>query len=249
MFTRVLLRLSRRIASSEVIRKHAAIVSYRRTLTSFENRVAGPSDKNNGTSTLSISTSPIEGEGRVPTDILGRVHNKLGSCCGCGTRFQTNNDSEAGYLPPHVVSRAVNEVLDRRSIAGGDLGDSEIQSAANDALSSVVCMRCHQLTFRGSAIGSMRNVVADDFRHLVQAHLLGDEVRRSAVVAIVDLTRFEETLISDLPDLVGSHPVLLVANKFDLLPRNAVRERVRVWAKRRAKTKGIVRKLNAQNLA
>ena len=54
-------------------------------------------------------------------------------------------------------------------------------------------------------------------------------VRSSVVMKLIDVTDFQASVFPDLTEIIGgSNPVILIANKFDLLPKGASLMRVRL---------------------
>ncbi|WP_274651985.1 ribosome biogenesis GTPase YqeH [Paenibacillus humicola] len=96
-----------------------------------------------------------------------------------------------------------------------------------------ICQRCFRIKNYNEA--SSVAVDQDDFLRL----LGGIAATDSLVVHIVDIFDFEGSLISGLQRFVGSNPVLLVANKIDLLPKGINLNRLRNWVQKQAKAQGL----------
>ncbi|KMS94532.1 hypothetical protein BVRB_020470, partial [Beta vulgaris subsp. vulgaris] len=95
----------------------------------------------------------------------------LRNCCGCGAQFHTSDHSKPGYLPEHIVEakRCHAETLIKDGI--------DENTAISEASHSLICMRCHQLTYNGLPQGQMQDIVADDFRTALKNQILGDSRR------------------------------------------------------------------------
>ena len=78
----------------------------------------------------------------------------------------------------------------------------------------------------------------EHFRELLR----GLARRRCLVIAVVDLFDFDGSFTPDLAAIVGpSNPLIVVANKVDLLPRRANPEDVRRWVRRACARHGVTR--------
>ncbi|XXQ31021.1 NOA1/YqeH-like C-terminal domain-containing protein [Plasmodiophora brassicae] len=151
-------------------------------------------------------------------------------CCGCGALLHTSDKNSPGFVPNHIVEDVMSKYDESMSMG------VDVRSARAEAVHSIICMRCHQLTFNGVAQGAMKGVIADDFRQALQTRFLVENERGAVVIKIVDILDFNATVFDDLMSVVGGqNPVILVANKFDLLPNGATIPRVRQWVKSQAK--------------
>jgi 30S ribosome assembly GTPase len=63
--------------------------------------------------------------------------------------------------------------------------------------------------------------------------------KRCAVVVLLDLFDFHGSLLYNLPRVVGDNPVLIAANKVDLLPAGMSEERVKAWIKQELERIGV----------
>ena len=59
------------------------------------------------------------------------------------------------------------------------------------------------------------------------------------IVHVIDLFDADSTLLKDLPRITGDNPVLLVANKVDLLPKSTNHRKVKDWLRSKAKAAGL----------
>ena len=53
--------------------------------------------------------------------------------------------------------------------------------------------------------------------------------RKVVVFKVVDVFDFDGSFLPDFREIVGNNPVILIANKSDLLPRRVSYERVTTW--------------------
>ena len=180
-------------------------------------------------SVLTFSTPHFE----IPT--IG-----VDACPGCGAAFQSENEQEFGYL----THRHIHDWLTKYSMTMKDrteyaerryrllchwaengkqygeewldfMTDQEFRSMHFSKLYPVVCSRCRALkNYRTSTEDTIMS--AQDFREQLSA--LRDE--KGLIVLVTDLSNFNGTLIQDLPSLISmNNPILLVANKLDLIQR------------------------------
>jgi ribosome biogenesis GTPase YqeH len=96
-----------------------------------------------------------------------------------------------------------------------------------------ICQRC----FRIKHYNEMSSVTLneDDFLRILN-HI---GLTTGLVVHIVDLFDFEGSIISSLERFVGSNPIILVANKIDLFPKNINRNKIVNWVQKQAKEAGM----------
>lgn len=135
--------------------------------------------------------------------------SEIRRCYGCGAALQTEHEDRPGYVPASALE------------------------SAREKGEEVLCRRCFRIKHYNDAV----TVTVDRDAYLrLLAGIAGTD---SLVVHIVDLFDFEGSVISGLHRFVGRNPVLLVANKVDLLPRVTNRERLLGWVRRQAKEQGL----------
>ena len=98
---------------------------------------------------------------------------------------------------------------------------------------TVICQRCFRLK-NYNEIQSV-SLTDDDFLRILNG--LGEQ--QGLIVKIVDIFDFNGSWLPGLHRFVGNNPVLLVANKFDLLPKSVKPKKVINWLKREAKALGL----------
>jgi ribosome biogenesis GTPase YqeH len=96
-----------------------------------------------------------------------------------------------------------------------------------------VCRRCYRITHYNEVAPVA--IHHDEFVRIVS----GIGRKKALVVNMVDLFDFSGSWIDNLRRYVGGNPVLLVANKVDLLPRQSNLERVEHWLRKEVEKKGI----------
>uniref|UniRef100_A0A665U1W9 Nitric oxide associated 1 n=1 Tax=Echeneis naucrates TaxID=173247 RepID=A0A665U1W9_ECHNA len=112
-------------------------------------------------------------------------------CSGCGALLHCTAAAAPGYLPSEKYKVLLRE--------GG--------------LSGATCQRCHLLTHHHKALNLQ--VSRDQYRAIVQ------QIRpcHALVLLIVDLLDLPDSIVPNLPELVGVNKhVVVLGNKIDLLP-------------------------------
>jgi hypothetical protein len=99
----------------------------------------------------------------------------------------------------------------------------------------VICKRCHGLQNFGKVEEALRPGWTDEpllsqkqFRDL----LLPLKEKPAVIIAIVDLFDFSGSVLPELDSIAGNNPVLLAANKADLLPDKLGPNRAQNWVRR-----------------
>ncbi|SFD56201.1 hypothetical protein SAMN05216238_102212 [Lentibacillus persicus] len=97
----------------------------------------------------------------------------------------------------------------------------------------LLCQRC----FRLKHYNDIQDVsmTDDDFLSMVS------QIRnkKGMVVHLVDIFDVDGTIIKSLPRIVGDKPVILAANKMDLLPKSTNRNKLTKWLRTAAKEAGV----------
>jgi 30S ribosome assembly GTPase len=96
-----------------------------------------------------------------------------------------------------------------------------------------VCQRCYRIKHYNEA--STVTLGDDEFVRILN----GIGHTRSLVVQVVDIFDFNGSWLRGLPRFVGDNPILLVANKVDLLPKNVNRNRLVNWLRKSASDLGL----------
>ncbi|XP_071314735.1 nitric oxide-associated protein 1-like isoform X2 [Trachinotus anak] len=114
------------------------------------------------------------------------------TCCfGCGAVLHCTAIQAPGYLPSEKYKALLQE----------------------GRLSGATCQRCHLLTHHHKALNLQ--VSRDQYRDVVR------QIRphQALVLLIVDLLDLPDSIVPDLPELVGTNKhVVVLGNKIDLLP-------------------------------
>ncbi|XP_010750348.2 nitric oxide-associated protein 1 isoform X2 [Larimichthys crocea] len=112
-------------------------------------------------------------------------------CSGCGAILHCTAATAPGYLPSEKYKVLLQE----------------------ERLSGATCQRCHLLTHHHKALNL--HLSADQYRTVVRQV----QPLRALVLLIVDLLDLPDSIVPDLPDLVGTNKhVVVLGNKIDLFP-------------------------------
>lgn len=99
-----------------------------------------------------------------------------------------------------------------------------------------VCKRC----FRIRHYNEVAPTAVDEAEFVRIVSDIGKQ--KALVIKVIDLFDFSGSWINNLRDYIGANPVILVANKADLLPRQTNLQNVEEWLRREVEKKGIVLK-------
>lgn len=107
---------------------------------------------------------------------------------------------------------------------------------------TIICKRCHGLQNFGDAPEMLRPGWTDEpslsqekFRNL----LLPLQQKPAVIVALVDLFDFSGSILPELDEIAGENPVIIAANKADLLPSNMGQTRAENWVRRELEHLGV----------
>lgn len=122
-------------------------------------------------------------------------------CIGCGAVIQTENPSEAGYLPASALAKGMDD-------------------------GNFYCQRC----FRLRHYNELQDLTIDDDVFLEKLSAISED-EDALIINVVDIFDVEGSLINGLRRFVGNQPIVVAANKFDLLPKVTKENRVKHWLK------------------
>ncbi len=112
----------------------------------------------------------------------------------------------------------------------GDPGYAPVSSLEKE---DIICQRC----FRLKNYNELQPVSLTDDDFLKILNGLG--TKKGLIVKIVDIFDFNGSWLPGLHRFVGNNPILLVANKADLLPKSVKKNKVINWMKQEAKKLGL----------
>lgn len=98
---------------------------------------------------------------------------------------------------------------------------------------SLFCRRCFKL--RHYNVAEPVSLDSDDYQSMVA------QIRQtnSLIVHLIDVFDVDSTLVDSLPRFVGDNPIILAANKVDLLPKSTNQNRLKNWLRSVAKEAGL----------
>lgn len=120
----------------------------------------------------------------------------------------------------------------------GEMGIDLVELARK----KVICKRCHGLQNFGKVDNSLRPGWTDEptmsqeqFRELLRPI----SEKPAVIVALVDLFDFGGSVLRELDGIAGENPVILAANKMDLLPSKMGKQRAENWVRRELEYMGV----------
>jgi len=170
------------------------------------------------------------------------------TCNGCGVGLQNTNPKMIGYVPP--LQKMKRDTTPNNYKSKNDLlrffDDEELQGLpkidpekeelmkahqrmrAEQQFRNLICQRCFMLKHYREVIAVQ--VPIQQFRPKLTERLNN---RRALVIKIIDIFDFSGSFIENFHEVVGpKNPVIVLANKMDLLPKGWTEERVRTWVKK-----------------
>ncbi|KAJ1750976.1 nitric oxide associated protein 1 [Coemansia sp. RSA 989] len=136
---------------------------------------------------------------------------------------------------------ADDKVPDQRGLKqqGDNLGSfdtllaARVRRRAEQGRDRIICQRCHTLKHHNQVERPWKEDIISDPRVLRFLQYKPNIM----IVVVCDLFDIPGSLIPHLGDIIGSrHPVILVANKSDLLPKDFHHQRLMMWFKRFSKS-------------
>jgi hypothetical protein len=131
-----------------------------------------------------------------------------------------------------------------------DNSDIDIEAMANEmgidlvelSEKKVICKRCHGLQNFGMVDKELRPGWTDEptmsqeqFRELLKPI----SEKPAVIIALVDLFDFSGSVLKELDGIAGENPVILAANKMDLLPPKMGKQRAENWVRRELEYMGV----------
>ncbi|AVI94055.1 potassium-dependent GTPase involved in ribosome 30S assembly [Oenococcus oeni] len=136
-------------------------------------------------------------------------------CIGCGARFQSTKRGVPGYLNEHKLRGYLSSL-----------------NSVDDPI-NLLCERCFKLKNYNQI-----EPVAFDSDHF-QKILTSISDKKALVLYLVDLFDVGGSMINGLTRFIGNNPVVLVGNKFDILPKSVKKNKIANWLAKEAKNEGI----------
>lgn len=142
---------------------------------------------------------------------------------------QNNDDSEGDA--EDLSNLSIDEMAEKMGL--------DLNALSNK---KVICKRCHQLQNFGSVEKKLRpgwtdepTLSQEEFRKL----LLPLRQKKAVILALVDLFDFSGSVLPELDRIAGDNPVILAANKADLLPSEMGQIRAENWVRRELEYVGV----------
>lgn len=109
------------------------------------------------------------------------------------------------------------------------------QSAIEKGLekNQLYCQRCFKLRH----YNQLEKVSISDDEFLKLLHRIGEE--KALIVNVIDIFDVYGSMISGLTRFANGNPIVIVANKIDLLPKSVNLKRIKFWLKQQLKANGI----------
>lgn len=151
-----------------------------------------------------------------------------------------STDDEIDWLLKQGEPDSISEDGDEEELDLTDLSVDEMAEKMDldlEALTrkKVLCKRCHSLQNFGTVEQKLRpgwtdepTLSQEEFRNL----LLPLREKTAVILALVDLFDFSGSVLPELDQIAGDNPVILAANKADLLPSEMGQNRAENWVRR-----------------
>ena len=146
----------------------------------------------------------------------------------------SNKSVVYGYDP--VTAEPIYDLMEfRRSFEKEpkkEYANTAKTKTGDDAKSMSICRRCYRLQTYGDVEEHLRPGWSD--HELLTPERFADllsQIRKSkaVVLCLVDMFDVEGSLLDNLSEIAGRNPVIIAANKVDLLPSDCVLRRVHEW--------------------
>eukprot|EP01023_Acetabularia_acetabulum_P068044 TRINITY_DN9534_c0_g1_i2.p1 TRINITY_DN9534_c0_g1~~TRINITY_DN9534_c0_g1_i2.p1 ORF type:complete len:667 (-),score=116.85 TRINITY_DN9534_c0_g1_i2:172-2172(-) len=151
-----------------------------------------------------------------------------------------------------MMENSDQEVEDKDKLFIDTPQDSDLEEEDKDKIDvELLCARCFSLRYRGQIKSEKAEGLLPvfDFARVVGQKIRQWKARRHVIVCVVDLADFDGSLPRQaLKQIIPAetevvqgpgHKFILVANKLDLMPETASRQRLEQWVLKRAKQGGI----------
>ena len=185
---------------------------------------------------MDILTRPVVSEAVTPAQHENAARGK--ECPGCGAKFQVESPSRPGYLPPIAIKRqpTQEEIDSIKSKAVLDMRDLKLLKP----MTRIICSKCHSLKHqKGSQISVSKKTNLQQFEQLKTN-------KGGHVVLIVDLLDICGTLI-DVEQYCGEKKLLVVLNKYDLMPAGYEIHKVKQWIKSKMSSRCEIVEVSSKN--
>lgn len=146
-----------------------------------------------------------------------------------------STDDEVDWLLKQGEPSTSEEVEDMTDLSVDEMAERMGLDLQALSQKKVLCKRCHSLQNFGTVEKKLRPGWTDEptlsqeqFRKL----LLPLREKTAVILALVDLFDFSGSVLPELDEIAGENPVILAANKADLLPSEMGQTRAENWVRR-----------------
>jgi hypothetical protein len=145
----------------------------------------------------------------------------------------------------YLIQTAGGEMNEKKDMAQIDI-DAMAEGMGLDlvrlAKKNIICKRCHGLQNTGLVEESLRPGWTDEptmsqekFKNLLKPI----SEKTAVIIALIDLFDFTGSVLKELDGIAGDNPVILAANKADLLPSKMGKQRAENWVRRELEYMGV----------
>ena len=151
-------------------------------------------------------------------------------------------EDEVEWLLRQSDDDSVDDAEDLSNLSVDEMAEKMGLDLETLSKKKVICKRCHQLQNFGSVEKKLRpgwtdepTLSQEEFRKL----LLPLRQKKAVILALVDLFDFSGSVLPELDKIAGDNPVILAANKADLLPSEMGQTRAENWVRRELEYAGV----------
>eukprot|EP00002_Diphylleia_rotans_P000992 TRINITY_DN10533_c0_g1_i1.p1 TRINITY_DN10533_c0_g1~~TRINITY_DN10533_c0_g1_i1.p1 ORF type:complete len:469 (+),score=91.10 TRINITY_DN10533_c0_g1_i1:51-1457(+) len=124
------------------------------------------------------------------------------NCTGCGAVFQVEKPEQPGYIPSKVAMQKL----------------------------FMICQRCFHLKHynKNTSLSFDHGKRKENTQRYMEM-LKKIQDKDAVIIKIVDIMDVHGTIIPKFSSIVGNHPIIVIGNKFDILPKDTHYTRIRTW--------------------
>ncbi|WP_439424737.1 ribosome biogenesis GTPase YqeH [Oenococcus alcoholitolerans] len=136
-------------------------------------------------------------------------------CIGCGSKLQTKNKEEAGYIDEKKLHQYLFELK---------TPDDDI---------NLLCERCFKLRHYNEI-----EAIEVDTKHFwkMMDHISKEN---ALIIYLLDLFDIEGSFLDQFSQIAAKNPLVLVGNKLDILPKSVKENKIILWLKEMAAQRGL----------
>jgi hypothetical protein len=164
-------------------------------------------------------------------------------------QLKAKAESASEWSPEDEIEYLI-QTADGTTNDSDDMADIDIDRKAQEmgldlvelSKKNTICKRCHGLQNFGKVDAALRpgwteeqSMSQEQFRDLLKPI----SQKPAVIIALVDLFDFSGSVLRELDGIAGDNPVLLAANKVDLLPATMGKQRAENWVRRELDYMGV----------